>query len=168
MRIGSSREFLKYLMILSIQLHLHYILTQWKHIKKHFVSFLIYFCCDMGGHTSLVYKTNIARGTTGPGYWVHNLRNRVQQKLFQMGFSQNQMALFALVVNLAIACITKWHYLHCFKICSSGGAICIGSNVGHQVAPLVQVIQVVPLAFPNWLGLPYRYHQLELSLYLHY
>ena len=95
------------------------------------------------------------------------LRNIFKPKLFQIDFSQNQMALlalviillteadtctsdkfchqmvpFALVVNLA----TRWCYLHQLQIVPPGGATCIWSKFGHQVAPL---------AFPNCLGLPY-------------
>ena len=34
------------------------------------------------------WKLNIARGTTDPGYWVHNLNKLFQLKLFQINFSQ--------------------------------------------------------------------------------
>ena len=34
-------------------------------------------------------ELNIARGTTDPGYWVHNLRNLFWSKNLQIDFSQN-------------------------------------------------------------------------------
>ena len=56
--------------------------------------------------------------------------------------------IWSLVANLA----TK------FKIWSSGGATCIGSNVGYQVGSQVM---------PHCLELPYSHYQLLLSWYPH-
>ena len=87
--------------------HLKDEIWMWSFNIQHVVSILL---CD----TTIVQMRNIARSTTDPKYWVHNLRNLL--------------------------------------------ATCIGCKIGHQMELL---------AFPNCLGLPYWYDQLELSCYLH-
>ena len=47
-----------------------------------------------------------------------------QPKLFQIDFSQNQITLLALVVNLA----TTWRYLHWLQIWPPDGATCIAMH----------------------------------------
>ena len=75
-------------------------------------------CVTMLWHSDLsLSELNIATGTTDLGYWVHNLRNFFQPKLFQIHLSQNQMTLLARL-----------------SIWPPDGATCIGCKFGHQVA----------------------------------
>ena len=47
-------------------------------------------------HRNHPWKQNIARGTTDPGYWVCNLNDVFQPKLFQIGFSQKLVSSYRL------------------------------------------------------------------------
>ena len=66
----------------------------------------------------------------------------------------HQLAPLVLVAYLAIT----WHNLNWFKSWSSGCTTCIVCKVGHQV---------VSLALPHCLGIPYWYYQLVSSWYPH-
>jgi len=73
---------------------------------------------------------NIARGTTDPEYWVHNLSK---------SFNKNSLKLISvelpyLVANLA----TRWRHLH-WLLWPPGGGTWISYKLGHQGVPLASI-----------------------------
>ena len=52
--------------------------------------------CSWHNFEKIPVLVNIARGTTDPGYWVCNLNDVFQPKLFQIGFSQKLVSSYRL------------------------------------------------------------------------
>ena len=52
--------------------------------------------CTAGWSSGVLCTWNIARGTTDPGYWVRNLNDLFQPKLFQTDFSQKHYSSYRL------------------------------------------------------------------------